>query len=96
MRHLFWDCDPDELSWSEHSDFVIRRLLAEGGWSELSWLRERLGDQGLARWLTAHEGRGLTPRQLRFWQVVLRLEPGSVDVWVERARQGTWAARTHG
>lgn len=93
LHRLFWDCDPGALHWEEHRDFIVRRVLVEGGWSELSWLRRRLGDRGLAGWLKAQGGGRLSPRQLRFWQVVLDLSPETVDPWVERARRGPWADR---
>jgi hypothetical protein len=39
----------------------------------------------LARWLRERRGRGLDPRQMRYWQVILDLPAQEVDQWIEAA-----------
>ncbi len=86
----FWDVDPLSLSWETHRDFIIRRILSAGSQEMLHWLQRRLGDEGLSDWLLAHEGGGLAPRQLRFWQLILDLPASEVDRWVRDALQSVW------
>ncbi len=79
LRPLFWDCDFDQVSWRDHRDYVVRRVLSAGTWDAVCWLRAGLGDVALRQWIEQHEGRGLSSRQLRFWEVVLDLPPELVN-----------------
>ena len=90
----FWDQDFERLTWEAYPDFIIRRLLMSGSWEALVWLRRQLGDQALRQWLVEHRGAGLTPRQLRFWELVLELPHVDVNRWVEAGRNNPWQLRT--
>ena len=96
VRSLFWEYDADALSWDADRDLIIRRVLAAGDWGAVTWLRSRLGDEALRAWIRGHRGGGLSPRQLRFWQLVLDLPSEEVDGWVEAARTSVWEGRTSG
>jgi hypothetical protein len=85
LRPLFWDYDFEQLGWPEHRDFVIARILQNGGDDAIAWLHEVVGDTELARWLRERRGRGLDPRQMRYWQVILDLPAQEVDQWIEAA-----------
>jgi hypothetical protein len=85
LRPLFWDYNFDSLHWPEHRDFVITRILQEGDHRATAWLRDQLGLSGLAEWIRHRRGRGLDPRRLQFWQVVLDLPAEEVDVWMKDA-----------
>lgn len=91
VQKLFWDYDPEAIDWHDDREFIIRRVLSEGNWDAVTWLRDRLGDDRLRGWIVEHEGRGLSPRQLRFWEVVLKLPAGQVDAWI--AGQSIWDGR---
>ena len=93
LRSVFWDHAFDELRWPTHRDLVIGRVLQSGGSDAVGWLRKRVGDLELAAWLQGHQGRGLDPRQLRFWQVALDLPRADVDRWVKEARDSAWGSR---
>lgn len=56
IRWLFWDCDPDSLDIDKHRDFLIRRVLVDGDWSAIEWLRASVGDAGLRDWFLAGRG----------------------------------------
>jgi len=90
---FFWDCDFAILSWEDNRDAIIRRLLEAGSWEALNWLRGKLGDPELSRWLVQRKGGGLTPRQLRFWEVALDLPPAEVNRWVTDASTTLWEGR---
>lgn len=93
LRGLFWEYDFDSLSWDEDRDLIFRRVLAEGRWEAVQWLRRRVGDFELRAWIREHQGRGLSRRQLRFWQLVLDLPEGEVDAWLEFRRGDPWERR---
>ncbi len=93
IKPFFWDSDTRALSWAEHRDFIIRRILQTGTWEALSWLRNELGDDELRLWIEKQRGGGLSPRQMRFWQVVLDLPPAKVTRWVHLAAIQPWERR---
>lgn len=93
VRSLFWEYDSD-LDWNEDRDLIIRRILAEGTWDAIVWLRDRVDDPTLRRWIKARSGEALSPRQLRFWELILDLPSDRVDEWVDTRRASVWANRT--
>ena len=93
LETIFWDVDIASLSWDENRDFIIRRILTHGNLDMLRWLRRQIGDSGLEDWLVLHQGKGLSPRQLRYWQVILDIPKSIVDLWVDRSRNSIWYQR---
>ena len=93
LRPLFWDADFAALSWERDRDFIAVRILAAGEWTAVQWLRRELGDDGIRALIERRGGRGLSPQQLRFWEIVLDLPHEQVTPWVGRAKEGTWAQR---
>ena len=82
LRPLFWDHHFDDLDFSVHREFVIGRILSHGDWASVQWLREQVGDAPLRHWIERREARGLSPRQIRFWELVLRLPSDQVARWL--------------
>jgi hypothetical protein len=95
LRRWFWDCDFDQLTWEEHRDFLIRRILSLGTWDAVCWVRVKVGDFALREWIEQHHGRGLSSQQLRFWGVILDLAPSVVDAWLASPERKIWEGRTH-
>ena len=93
FERYFWDCDTSVLDWETQGDFITRRLLQQGDQTALRWLRTQWGDTGLKNWLIAHQGAGLTPRQVRYWAVMLEIDPALADGWVAAASEGVWERR---
>lgn len=94
LRPLFWDHRIEDLRWPTHRDLAIGRVLQSGGTDAIAWLRSAVPDADLAAWIRSRDGHGLDARQLRFWQVVLKLPEADVDDWVARARGTSWGARS--
>lgn len=94
MKWLFWDCDPDSLDFDIHLDFIIRRILGNGDWSAIQWLRGNIGDAALRDWFLSGRGSRFDPRRLRFWGLILNLPAPMVDEWVTKARESVWHKRT--
>lgn len=82
LRPLFWDYPFEQLTWESDRELVIRRILSQGSWSAIEWLRKQLGDVELRRWLIDHRGRGLSPRQLRFWSLLLGVPRQQTNAWM--------------
>jgi len=93
LQKYFWDYSFKDLSWSKDRDLIIRRLLTDGSWKSILWLRKRIGDDSLRRWLITHQARGLSPRQIRFWSLVLDLPKLRVETWAQTARSSPWSQR---
>jgi len=95
LRPCFWDYDFARLSWEEDRELVIARVLATGSWEAIQWLRAQLGDPALREWLQRRRGAGLSPRQLRFWQLMLGLPRRQVDAWLAAEARQVWDRRRH-
>ena len=93
LKPFFWDCAFSRLSWERDSDFVIGRLLERGDLRVMRWLRRKAGDAGLREWIETHGGRGLSPRRLRYWGLVLGLPRGQVSAWIEAQSDLPWTNR---
>jgi len=53
-----------------------------------------LGDNKLRQWIEKRRGAGLSPRQLRFWELVLDLPHRKVNRWVHKAAASEWQRKT--
>jgi uncharacterized protein DUF6922 len=85
-----WDLDARSLRWKRDRETIIGRVLASGPWETVRWLRSIAGDETIRGWIERHEGRGLSPRQLRFWQLVLGIPARRVDAWLSDERRKVW------
>lgn len=93
LRRYFWDVDAANLTWERDRAIIARRLLREGGWDATRWLLRRMTDDELRKILLEMEGKGLDPKRLRFWELVLDLPHDRVDAWVAAARRSPWYRR---
>lgn len=95
LRPLFWDLPAHRLNLARDRDLVISRVLTRGGWRDASILRRRMGDEGLREWMLRTDARGLSPAQVRFWELILDLPGKQADRWVRSARASAWERRHH-
>lgn len=93
LHDLFWEYDTSQLDWEEHRDFIVRRVLSAGTWDQIQWLRREVGDIELRRVIEDSAGRDLSPRQLRFWQLIIGLRKADVDRWLESSSRQIWDQR---
>lgn len=94
LKSVFWDYDFDRLNWKEDRDLIISRVLASGDWKSVQWLREQTGTPSLRDWMIDHHGRGLDPRRLRFWELILDLPHKLVNKWLKEMDRDGWHRRT--
>lgn len=93
LKSYFWDYSFSDLSIKSDGELIIRRILSNGSWEAVNWLRLQFGDSHLRNWLINHKGRGLSPRQIRFWELVLDLPHKQANQWVKHARTTVWGQR---
>ena len=93
LRALFWDYNFAALTWENDRDLITARVLASGGWDAVTWLRSRLGDHALRDWIERRQGRGLSPQQLRFWELILGLPHRQVNAWLAAEGRKIWEKR---
>ena len=93
LKPYFWDYSFPKLSLKNDRDLIIRRVLSVGSWDAILWLQKKIGDENLKQWLIAHQGRGLSPRQLRYWGLILDLPNDQINSWVKAAKENPWGRR---
>ena len=94
LKAFFWDYDFNLLSWQTDKDLIVSRILAHGDWQSILWLRKKIDNEELRDWIIKRQGRGLEPRQLRFWELMLELPHRLVNSWISNQKQGIWHQRT--
>lgn len=93
LKSFFWDHHFGKLTWQADRELIIRRVLEDGSWDAVRWLRKKMGEDALRSWILDHEGRGLSSRQIRFWELTLNLPRRRTNQWVRRAQENPWAGR---
>ena len=67
LRPLFWQNRLADINFQQHTDHVVLQVLAYGDSRQVNWLRRRLGDDGIRKWIVARRGKGLTRKQMLRW-----------------------------
>ena len=95
LRELFWEYNFDNLTWEDDRELIIKRILISGNWNAVTWLRSRAGDQSLRDWIIQHQGDGLNPQKIRFWELILGLPHRQVNTWLATERRKVWEKRAN-
>jgi hypothetical protein len=93
LRPLFWEYAFARLSLAADRDLILAKVLGSGNWTQIAWLRRELGDESIRAFLERRRGAGLTPPQLRFWQLLLDLPKREVDEWLSAPGRQAWDRR---
>ncbi|HZZ79123.1 MAG TPA: hypothetical protein VFE62_11420 [Gemmataceae bacterium] len=93
LRRLFWEYDFARLSWRTDRDLIMGRILAEGHWEAIRWLRRKVSAEDLRDWIIACRGRGLDPRRLRFFELIFDLPHRQVNAWLADPSRRVWEGR---
>jgi hypothetical protein len=93
IARYFWDTDMATLKWEDYKNFIIRRILQYGDFNSIKWLRTQVGDDELRNWIVTRNGRGLSPRQIRYWALILDIDASLADEWVKVASNTIWERR---
>lgn len=94
LRRYFWDYDPEQASNAGNRHTILLRLMQEGGLDAVRWLRQHASEDELRALLIRRHGRGIGPKRLRFWALLLNLPDAQVDRWVAAERSSIWNRRT--
>lgn len=95
LRHYFWEYSTENLTWERSRHTIVLRLLQSGGMDAVTWLRSRMSDAEIREFIERRQGRGISPRRLRFWGLVLSIPRTSVDRWIASTQSNPWHQRTH-
>ena len=95
LKDLFWDYDFAVLDWAADRDLIIGRVLTSGSWDAVTWLRSILDNNALREWIKGHQGAGLSPQRLRFWELILELPNRQVNMWLAEEGRRIWDQRRH-
>lgn len=95
LQGYFWEYAADGLDWERNKHTIVLRLLQSGGMDAVTWLRSRMSDDEIRDFIVRRQGRGIDPRRLRFWGLVLNLPRSTVDRWIAAARTNPWNQRTY-
>jgi len=96
LRQYLWEYDTSRISWEDNRNAILRKLLEVGGWDAVQWLRANVSDAELRDFIARRQGRGLSPRRLRFWALILGMPRPQVDAWVAAQRTNPWERRRLG
>ncbi len=70
LKRYFWDVDPNELSFEEHSRFIAERILNFGNLEDVNWLFSHIDTQFIKT--LVKNSRTLNNKTRNFWQTMLR------------------------
>lgn len=93
LRPMFWEYRFKDLSWENDRDLITAKVLSVGTWEAIQWLRRQMGDEVLRDWICWRKGKGLSSRQLRFWETVLSIRRQLVNEWMAAPAHQLWEAR---
>ncbi len=93
LRAFWGDYNFRRLRWEEDRDLIIGRILSQGDWQALQWLRLRVDSASLKNWFLTRRGAGLGARQLRFWELILGLPHREVNEWLKDKTRMVWERR---
>jgi hypothetical protein len=74
-HQYFWEVKADDVDLDQSPEYVIGRVLEHGNFEAVRRVRQYYGDERLKAFLLSTNGRVLSKRIMRFWQVVLNLSP---------------------
>jgi hypothetical protein len=93
FREYFWEYSAEDLTWERSRHTIVLRLLQSGGMNAIAWLRCRMSDAEIREFIERRQGRGISPRRLRFWALVLGIPRERVDGWIVSAQHNPWHQR---
>lgn len=94
LRPLLWDVAFHTLSPEKHQTYICLRIMEYGDLNALRWMLRYYGKRRLREWLVARHGRGLSPRVLHFWRLVLNIPKRTVDEWLRLRTEPLWISHS--
>lgn len=76
LHHFFWDVIPRQVDLSEHSEYVIARLLEHGDLAAIQWLLRTYTKKEIAE--VVRQSRQLSRKSANFWRLQLAIPKAEV------------------
>jgi len=93
LKAIFWEYEFENLDIQKDEELLIAKILRDGNLPALKWLIKTIGVEKVEAWILKTKGKGLTPRQLSFWEIVLSLPHSEVSKWINRKATQIWEKR---
>lgn len=93
LEKLFWEYDFETLDITADEEVIISKILRDGDMEALKWLFKTFGKERIREWIIETEGKGLSNRQLSFWEIVLSLPHSKVLKWQNEKSRKVWERR---
>ncbi len=93
LEPFFWEYDVRKLSFAKDKKTIMAKILSSATWEGVQWLRSHVSDQEIREWILERHGRGLDPKRLRFWELILDLPHEQVNAWIDRMKRSPWETR---
>ncbi|HVA91052.1 MAG TPA: hypothetical protein VNL71_14560 [Chloroflexota bacterium] len=93
FRRLFWEYDFSQITWHTHATLILQRILGQGTWVDVCWLRDTIGTREIRRFLMRTRGKGIDRRFLRYWEATLNLPHEVVTGWIRDPGRQIWDGR---
>ncbi|MBI4558660.1 MAG: hypothetical protein HY706_13855 [Candidatus Hydrogenedentes bacterium] len=93
LQAFFWQYDFPALRLKRDLELVVSQILQVGDWGSIKWLRRRVGDEVVREWILRRRGAGLSPQQLRYWELILKLPREEVNAWLAEPHRQVWDRR---
>lgn len=84
----FWDADPAALDVRRHRDYVIERILEDGDFPEIRWMRETYAAGEIVRVLK--EARGISERSANYWSLTYDVPAEEIACLNKPSRRIPW------
>ena len=88
LHFLFWDCDLDGLNLNEHRFFIMERVMEQGTWNAMQWLRKNYQEEELLHYLNKKGIRTLPLRELNYWLFICGVSALERDTFLRRRKNG--------
>ena len=85
--HLFWDTDPERVDLENNRNWLVRRVLEKGLWSDWKLLLDLLGEEKIRT--AVQEMRHLEGRAMSFACAVLNLERSQLRCSIQKSSRAT-------
>ena len=77
LKKFFWDADFTKLTFPEHENYVLGKLMAYGDLASIHWILRSFDRGTVRRYLESKGKYALDKKSYLFWEKVLCME----DLW---------------
>jgi len=71
-KTLFQEVKIDSLDLKKHRDFIVSRIIEDGTFGDVKWLRENYSDEDITE--VVKKARNISRSTASYWQLILNIE----------------------